>query len=217
MCLICLTVASPFVIVAINAGVRHLPDAVNALLMVFTLSAANSDIYIASRTLWSLAKEHQAPHLFTHTNKKDVPVWAVAISSIFIALGFMNAAKDAASVFQYFVSLATVFGALNWVCILISYIAMTRGMKQQVISRSSMPFRSFLLPWGAYAALFVNILVIIFQGFDAFVPRFNKEKFIPKYIGLAVFLVNCLAWKIGKRTRRVRAKEMDLANDRGTY
>src|SRR4051812_46775574 len=97
--------------------------------MVFTVSAANSDIYLASRTIWALAKDGQAPEIMHRTNRRGVPIPAVAVSSIFIVLGFMNATKDSTTVFGYFVSLVTVFGALNWVAVLVSYLAMMRGMK----------------------------------------------------------------------------------------
>ncbi|KAK3681701.1 amino acid permease/ SLC12A domain-containing protein [Podospora appendiculata] len=206
--------ASPFTVAAETAGVPHLGDAVNGLLLVFTISAANSDIYLASRTAWALAKDGQAPKIMGRTNKRGVPVPAVALSSIFIALGFMNATKSSKTVFGYFVSLVTVFGALNWVAVLVSYLAMIRGMKAQGIPRSAMPFRSPLLPYGAYFALGFTILVIIFQGYSAFIPRFQIDKFMTSYIGIPVYVINILWWKYFKGTKRVRASEMDLVTGR---
>ena len=206
--------ASPFVIAAKNAGVHGLDDAINALLLVFTVSAANSDIYLASRTLWALAKDRQAPQFFHRTNVRGVPVPAVALSSLFIALGFMNATKDSSTVFGYFVSLVTVFGALNWISVLVSYLAMLRGMKAQGISREIMPYRNPLLPWGAYIALAITILVIVFNGFAAFTPKFAIDKFMTSYIGVPVYVINILWWKFLKRTRRVRPEEMDLTTGR---
>ncbi|KAK5652930.1 hypothetical protein OQA88_9409 [Cercophora sp. LCS_1] len=206
--------ASPFVVAAKNAGVNHLDDAVNGLLMVFTVSAANSDIYLASRTAWALAKDGQAPQLLLRTNRRGVPIPAVAVSSIFIALGFMNATKNAGTVFGYFVSLVTVFGALNWIAVLVSYLAMIRGMKAQGIKRKVLPYRNPLLPWGAYIALLVTILVIVFNGWNAFVPVFQIDKFMTSYIGIVVYLGNIAWWKIYKKTKRVRPEEMDLVTDR---
>lgn len=172
--------ASPFVIAAKIAGIGKLDSIINAFLLVFTVSAANSDIYLAARTIWALAKDGQAPAIFHKTNKNGVPVAAVAVSSLFIALGFMNVTKDAATVFGYFVSLVTVFGALNWISILVSYHFMLQGMKAQGIPRSVMPYRNPLLPWGAYIAFVVTVLVIIFNGFAAFMP-FKIDKFLTSY------------------------------------
>jgi len=206
--------ASPFTVAAQVAGVNHLADAVNGLLLIFTLSAANSDIYLASRTVWALGKDGQAPHMMQRTNKRGVPIPAVALSSIFIALGFMNATKSAATVFGYFVSLVTVFGALNWVAVLVSYLAMIKAMKVQGVERRIMPYRNILLPWGAYIALAITAIVIIFNGYAAFIPHFQVDKFMTSYIGIPVYIINILWWKVVKKTKRVRPEEVDLLTGR---
>ncbi|KAH8898347.1 hypothetical protein GQ53DRAFT_742417 [Thozetella sp. PMI_491] len=206
--------ASPYVVAAKEAGISGLPDAINALLMVFTVSAANSDIYLASRTLWALAKDRQAPQIFHRTNSRGVPVPAVALSSLFIVLGFMNATKDSSTVFGYFVSLVTIFGSLNWIAILVSHMAMMRAMKAQGISRDVMPYRNPLLPWATYPAFFVTALIIIFNGYAAFIPTFKVDKFITSYIGVPVYIINLLVWKVVKKTRRVRPEEADLVTGR---
>lgn len=205
--------ASPFVIAAKNAGIEKLDSAINAFLLVFTISAANSDIYLASRTIWALAKDHQAPAIFGRANDRGVPIAAVAISSLFIVLGFMNVTTSAAKVFGYFVSLVTVFGALNWISILVSYHCMLQGMKAQGIPRSVMPYRNILLPWGAYVAFAITCLVIIFNGFAAFMP-FQVDKFVTSYIGIPIYVLNVLWWKIFKKTKRIQPSEMDLATGR---
>lgn len=206
--------ASPFVVAAQIAKINHLADAVNGLLLVFTISAANSDIYLASRTVWALGKDGQAPNMMQRTNKRGVPIPAVALSSVFIALGFMNATKSAGTVFGYFVSLVTVFGALNWVAILVSYLAMINAMKAQGVPRSVMPYRNILLPWGAYIAMFLTALVIIFNGYAAFIPHFQVDKFLTSYIGIPVYIINVIAWKLIKKTKRVKPTEVDLVTGR---
>ena len=49
--------ASPLVIVAKLAGVKVLPDIINAVLLTAVLSAANSNVYSGSRILVALANE----------------------------------------------------------------------------------------------------------------------------------------------------------------
>ncbi len=139
-----------------------------------------------------------------------MPVPAVALSSIFIALGFMNATKDSSTVFGYFVSLVTVFGALNWIAVLVSYLHMIRAMKVQGVPREIMPYRNPLLPWGAYIALFLTALVIIFSGYAAFILKFQVDKFLTSYIGIPVYVINIIWWKFFKKTKRVRPEDADL-------
>lgn len=156
--------ASPFVIAVQLAGIPALPDVTNACLLVFVISAANSDIYIGSRTLFGLAHDSQAPKIFRYTNSRGVPVAGVAFTSLFISLAYMNAAKNSSQVFGYLVSLVTVFGALNWVNVLVTYIRFVGGLKAQNVARKSMPYRGILQPYGSYVALAVTILIILFNG-----------------------------------------------------
>ncbi|KAJ3950765.1 hypothetical protein N0V92_012848 [Colletotrichum tropicale] len=126
--------ASPFVVSVQIAGIGTFPDIINGSLLVFTLSAASSDIYCSSRTLYGLARDGQAPRLFAKTRENGNPVWAVAVSSVFIALGYMNASKSASTVFGYLVSLVTVFAVLNWVAILVTHIRFRRALEAQGIA-----------------------------------------------------------------------------------
>lgn len=156
--------ASPFVIAVQLANIPVFPHVVNGCLLIFVISAANSDIYIGSRTLYGLARDGQAPRIFTKTTGAGVPIIDVAATSVFAALAYMNAAKSSSQVFGYLVSLVTVFGTLNWVSVLVSYIQFTRGMQAQGIPRSIMPYRGPLQPYGSYAALLITVLVVFFNG-----------------------------------------------------
>ena len=94
--------ASPFVLAIENAGIKVLPPLLNACILLFTFSASNSDLYIASRTMYGLAERGHAPKIFRWTDKRGVPVPALAISALFCCSAFMNAAQDASTVFSYF-------------------------------------------------------------------------------------------------------------------
>ncbi|KAJ0312317.1 hypothetical protein COL516b_001393 [Colletotrichum fioriniae] len=206
--------ASPFVVAVQIAKIPVFPHVVNGCLLVFVLSAANSDIYIGSRTLFGLARDGQAPGLFMRTSGKGVPLYGVAATSVFAALAYMNVAKSSSQVFGYLVSLVTVFGTLNWVSVLTSYICFTRGMKAQGIPRSLMQYRGPLQPYGSYFALLVTILVVLFNGYNAFIPKFTVSTFMTSYIGVAIYLVNIFSYKVYAKTRRVGLHSMDLVTNR---
>lgn len=55
---------------------------------------------------------------------------------------------------------------------------------------------------------------IIFNGFTAFTPTFKIDKFMTSYIGIPVYLINILWWKLFKKTKRVQLEEMDLQTGR---
>ncbi|VUC32438.1 unnamed protein product [Clonostachys rosea] len=211
--------ASPFVIAVQISGIPVFHHVVNASLLIFVLSAANTDIYIASRTLFGMARDHQAPKIFSRVNGRGVPIFGVIAISLFCSLAYMNAAKDSSTVFGYLVSLVTIFGTLNWISILVSYIQFTRGMKAQGLSRDTMPYRGPLQPYGAYVALFVTICIVSFNvkaGYNAFIPTFNSTMFVLSYVGVVLYLLNIFVYKIWKKTKGVDLNEMDLTTGRLT-
>lgn len=196
------------------AGVKYLPDIVNGCLLVFTTSFANSDIYIAARSIYGLAKDNQAPAIFKRTTNGGVPVYAVALASLFCLLALLNVSTSSATVFGYFVSVSTVLGLINWLNILMSYFSFLRGLNSQGLSRKDLPWRGPLQPYGACYSVVITVIVIIFNGWSAFVPHFKGPQFITSYIGIVVYLGNIFTWKTLKRTKRVKAGDMDLVTGR---
>jgi amino acid transporter len=91
-------------------------------------------------------------------------MYGVAATSAFALLAYMNVSSAASTVFGYFVSLVTVFGTLNWINILVSYIGFIRGMKAQNIERSELAYRGPLQPYGAWFALGMTVLITFFNG-----------------------------------------------------
>lgn len=135
-------------------------------------------------------------------------------ASCFISLAFLNVSTSSSTVFGYFVSLSTVLGLVNWVNILITYFAFLRGLRAQGIERSALPWTGILQPYGAYIALALTLIVIVFNGYKSFMPNFTVATFVTSYIGVVVYLVNIFSWKVCKGTKRIRGEEMDLVTGR---
>jgi yeast amino acid transporter len=135
-----------------------------ALLINLISKLMFQDIYIASRTLFGLSKDGLAPKIFQRTNTKGVPIIAIIFSSLFGLLGFMNVSSSSSTVFGYFISLVTVFGTLNWISLLLSYISFRRGMAAQGIPAAELPYRGYLQPYGSYAAPVLVIIITFFNG-----------------------------------------------------
>lgn len=203
--------ASPFVVAIQEAGIKGLPGLVNACLLIFTISAANSDQYIASRTLYGMAKDGNAPKIFTYCNKRGVPLTAFAFTGMFMGLAFICSSADGLSVWSYFTQAVTICGALSWISILASHLAMMRGMKAQGLSRDDLPYKSPFQPYASIFALFITCLIAIFKGFDAFIgPKFKYKDFICHYIAIPVYVFGFLIYKFVRKTKFVKPHEMDL-------
>ncbi|ORY35551.1 putative amino acid transporter [Naematelia encephala] len=203
--------ASPFVVAIQAAGIRVLPQIINACILIFTISAANSDQYIATRTLYGMAKDGNAPRIFTRCTSRGVPWVAFVFTGAFMGLAYLVASDDALTIFNYFVSTVTIFGSLTWISILASHIGFMRGMKAQGLSRDTLPYKAPFQPYLSYFALFFTCLLSFFKGFDAFMP-FDYKSFITHYIGIPVYVFGYTGYKLIRRTRYVRLNEMDLSS-----
>lgn len=205
--------ASPFVVAIQSAGIRFLPQLINACILLFTFSAANSDQYIATRTLYGMAKDGNAPRIFTKCSKRGVPIIAFAFTGCFMGLAYLSASADALKVFGYFTSAVTIFGGLTWISILASHIGFMRGMKAQGISRDTLPYKSPFQPYSTYIALVFTVILCFFKGFDSFMgAKFDYTNFITHYIGIPVYIFGYVGFKLIRNTSYVRLHEMDLTS-----
>lgn len=203
--------ASPFVVAIQLANIKYLNHILNGAILLFILSAANSDLYIASRTLYALAADGKAPTMFCRTLKSGIPHYALGLSSVFMCLAYLNCAKSSATVFKYFVNLVTVFGLLTWISILISHVQFRRGLKAQGMDPCKLPYTARFQPYGSWIALILCCIICFFKGYDSFVPDFDATTFVTAYLGIPIFLSIIAGgkWFYG-RDSRVKPEEMDL-------
>lgn len=204
--------ASPFVIAFQTANIKVLPDFINALLLVFVGSSANSDLYLTSRSLYGLAKDGLAPKIFTKLNRNGVPYYGCIFTSIFGLLAYMNAKDSSAVIFGYFSSSVTVFGILNWLNIMLAYINYYKATVVQNVPREDIPFRMWGQPYAAYIATFFIIIITFFNGYNAFIKGFKYKTFITTYIGIAAYLIMIIGYKLIYKTKRVTPKTAILYN-----
>ncbi|SCU82399.1 LAME_0C00914g1_1 [Lachancea meyersii CBS 8951] len=203
--------ASPFVVAIINAQIPVLPHIFNACVLVFVFSACNSDLYVASRTLYGLAIDRKAPQIFAKTNKWGVPYNALLLSILFCLLAYMNVASSSGQVFTYFVNVVSIFGLLSWISILITYIRFEKAVRVQFGDKSSLSYVAPMQPWSAYVCLGFCILIGLIKNYTVFLGhKFDYKTFISGYIGIPVFFVCYVGYKIVMKTKLIAPEDVDL-------
>ena len=211
--------ASPFVVAAQLSGVTAvLPNLINVCLLIFTFSAANSDLYIATRTLYSLAIEGNAPRIFSRTNDRGVPIFALGLSSAFCTIAFIAQAQNVGpfAAFQYLISLVTIFGILTWISILVSHIYFVRARQAQNVPDTALAYVSPFGIRGSMAALVFACIIVIFNGWADFVHdpstygKFDRKNFIVDYIGVPLYLIMIFGYKFIMKTEGVKPLDADL-------
>ena len=186
--------ASPWVIAIKNAQIDILPSIINAGVLTAAMSAGVAYLFMASRSLYSLAIIGQAPQLFTRCNRWGLPYVAVLGVSSLGLLGFLVVDSEAGQVLNWFVSITNTAGYTSWIVCCVLYIRFRKACKAKGISVS---YQSKIQPYAAWACLCVFSALLLANGFTNFYTgNFSVSGFITTYIGIPLFLALWLGHKL---------------------
>lgn len=82
-------------------------------------------------------------------------------------------------------------------------------MKAQGVDRNTLVFKTPFQPYTAWISLIYFSIIIVFNGFYAFLP-FKSQSFVTAYIGIPIYFALFLFWKFLKRTKVVSPAEADI-------
>ncbi|GMK58934.1 hypothetical protein CspeluHIS016_0603760 [Cutaneotrichosporon spelunceum] len=207
--------ASPFVIAIENAGIKGLPSVINAVILSAAWSAGNSDLYASSRTLYALALEGMAPRIFRKCSRRGLPYWCIVATGLFGPLAYLNTGGESASkAFDWLYNLSAITGLLCWWAILLSYLRYFYGLKKQGLPRDA-PYLAPLQPWMSWYGFIWFTLIILFCGYTVFLKgNWDVASFFASYITVLIFAVAWVGWKVAKRTKWVKLKDIDFHTGR---
>ncbi|KAF3913310.1 hypothetical protein ABW20_dc0102105 [Dactylellina cionopaga] len=204
---------SPYVLAMQRLQIGVLPHIVNALVFTSALSAGNSYVFCASRCLFGLALEGKAPTVLKRTNKHGIPIYCVLTVLAFALLAFLQISAGSAMVLNWFIGLVTSSQLLNYAVCSFTYIKFYRACKAQGIDRTKLPFCGILQPYTAYFSLFFTFIMTFVGGFFVFLPGFwSIPTFLFSYTMPFLFPVIFIVWKLARKTKWVRSKDVDLVD-----
>ncbi|KAF6811629.1 amino acid permease [Colletotrichum sojae] len=208
--------SSPWVIAIRNAGINILPSIVNACILVSAWSAGNSYCWVGSRMIVAMTTDRQLPQVFGRTNKHGVPYVAVITAWLFGPLAYLSLGSGgAADAFSWLLSLSTVAGLIAWATLCFCYIRFHKAMKVQGVSRDTLPWKAPFQPYTAWFGFIGATIITLVAGFSVFLKgNWSTANFISSYIGIPIFIVPIIGWKLVHRTKFVRAHEIDLWSGR---
>ncbi|CAN9181390.1 unnamed protein product [Alternaria alternata] len=208
--------SSPWVIAIKQAGISTLPSIVNACILISAWSAGNSYCWVGSRIIVAMTTDRQLPQFFGRTWSNGVPYWAVLASWAFGPLAYLSLGSGgAAQAFGWLVSLSTVAGLIAWATLCFCFIRFYAAMKAQGHSRDSLPWKSPFQPFTAWYGFIGSTIITLITGFPVFLKgNWNTGDFIASYIGIPLFIVPIIVWKLWHKTQFARAKTIDLHSGR---
>lgn len=198
---------SPFVRVFAGAGIPAAATITNFVVLTAALSSANTNLYVTTRMLHSLARDGYAPAAAGRLSRSGVPRNALAASALGLTLA---AAVSVASSSTAYVALfgVSVFGALVvWIMILVTHWAFRRTRAAQGLPDS--PVRLWAAPVTVGLAVLFLVAVLISMAFiDSLRPAWTA--------GIPFFAVLTVAYLLVARKQR-RAKDIQTAELAGTH
>lgn len=172
-------------------------------------SCGNAYLYSASRTLYSLALDGQAPRFLLKCTRSGIPIYCVSIVAAIGCITFMVASSSATEVFGWFIDLTTIGLDIAYTSMVVTWVGWDRALKAQGVSRTMLPWTAPFMPYGAYMAIGTGLTILVFVGFDVFVP-FSVQGFVTSYFGVAFSTVAFVVWKVVKKTKFVKPEEADI-------
>jgi amino acid transporter len=206
--------SSPYSIALQHAGWDAAPNLINTFILTATFSAINSDIYIASRTLLSLAQLGRAPKFFAKTTQRGVPIYAVIVSGTLGLIALINIGTGSGIVFTYLITISGSATFIAWAFIAITHLRFLHAWKLQCRSPKDLPFQALLYPWGTYFVAALNIFLVFIQGYSTLLTPWQPVAFVFSYIILVLFVGLWMFWKIFKGCKIVDLRTVDLDKDR---
>lgn len=150
---------SPFVIVFAKIGIPYAASIMNFVVLTAALSSMNTNLYLCTRMIFSLSRGGYAPKSFGNIRKNGVPLNALLVSSVGLAISIvLNVVSPNAYGNLFGIA---VFGAIFvWIMIFITFLAFRPKWQG-----ATLPFRAPLYPIvpivgaGLLVAILVTMLV----------------------------------------------------------
>jgi L-asparagine transporter-like permease len=179
---------SPFVTVMARSHVPLAAGVVNFVILVAALSAMNSQLYITTRMMFSLARAGYAPQRFGKLSARGTPVSALLLSSIGIALAAVLSVLFPDASFTLMFSIA-IFGALfTWMMIFVTHLYFRRAHAGERLA-----FRMWGYPYASLLGAGLMAAILLTTAFTS-VFRMTLVYGLP---ALGLFVV---AWRLRRQS-----------------
>ena len=142
---------SPFVLAFAKVGIPYAAGIMNLVVITAALSSANTNLYLTSRTLFSLSHDGYVPKALGSLGKNGVPYVALMVSTAGMAAAILLAifVPGRAFLLLYGVAVAGMF--FVWSVILLAHLSFRRSIGQARVAL--LPIRLPFSPYSQIAAL----------------------------------------------------------------
>lgn len=158
---------SPFVTVFAASGIPYAADVIAVVIITALMSAGVSGLYACSRLLRSLALTGDLPPAFARTDRRGIPVLAVAVSLTGGLVSLVSSYVAAGTVYVVLVSVAGFAVVAVWAVIALAQFVQRRRLRAAGTDPRSLPYHSRLFPFApvfVLVACAVSVVASLFDG-----------------------------------------------------
>ncbi len=178
--------ASPFVLAFAIVGIPYAAGIMNVVVISAALSSANSDLYLTTRMLFSLARSGYAPPSLARVNDAGVPLRAVAVASAGMVAAILLAVFAPNRGFLALFGTAVAGMLFIWIVILITYLRFRSALTPDEVA--ALPIR---LPAHRLAAVAGIVCLVAITVTTFFVDglQYTVPSFLPFLAVISIFYV----------------------------
>lgn len=199
---------SPMTIALTEAGWPNGKYFIATIILITCISAINSSIYLASRTLYMWSLNGYGPKIFTKTTKKGVPFIAIHTVHLFCLISIMTYKGSASNAYNYIVNISGVCAFIVWTAISVIQYRFRKGWYLKGYTDKDLPFCVPFFPWTNLVALVLGTLLTLVQGWSYLKP-FQVGNFIDAYICLPLFFIVWFAYDLYFKSWIVKLEDVD--------
>jgi amino acid transporter, AAT family len=192
--------ASPFVLAFAKVGIPYAAGIMNLVVISAALSSANTNLYLTSRTLFSLAHDGYVPKALGTLGKNGVPYVALRVSTAGMAAAILLAVFVPGRAFLLLYGVAVAGMLFVWSVILLAHLSFRRSMGKA--RAALLPIRLPFTPYSQVAAL-VALAAIAISTF--YVP--DLEYSVPGFFPF-LLVITTLYWTLMRRKGTVQTGQV---------
>ncbi|PGH11512.1 hypothetical protein AJ80_07078 [Polytolypa hystricis UAMH7299] len=223
---------SVFVVAVVEAGLPAVAHFFNAMYLFSAFTCAINSMYVASRVLYSLAlRDETGPEFITRRLRQcrnGVPLRAVFVTASLMLLGFLGPTGGPGERLTELAANCTVSCLIVYITICATYLSFFRTLHDVKLygntseaqaacydrNHPRYPYKSHGQWLKAWYGLITCSIFVLFNGVHTFMTHpFNIRGFIAAYIGLPVFILLVVGYKISKHGFKFSQWGPERSND----
>ena len=187
---------SPFVLAFAKVGIPYAAKIMNLVVITAALSSANTNLYLTSRTLFSLSHDGYVPKGLGSLGRNGVPHIALMVSAAGMVAAILLAifAPGQAFLLLYGVAVAGMF--FVWSIILLAHLSFRRSIGKARVAQ--LPIHLPFSPYSQIAAL-IALATIAISTYHVGGLEYSVPSFIPFLLVITIFY-----WTTKRRNRSKR-------------